>query len=392
MLPKRSQCQNILFRSFKPTQRRFAQKVQSGLGLLGILLGANLPSSVQATVPPGFQATVKARNLASPTAMAIAPDGRVFIAEQAGRIRVVKGSVLRSQPFLNIKTNVDSIGERGLLGIAFDPDFVSNQWIYVYYTSKTPTIHNRVSRFTANGDVVVPRSEKILLDIQTLSGGTSHNGGAIHFGKDGQLYIAVGENTQQSNAQTLDNLKGKLLRINKNGSIPTDNPFFTTAKGKNRAIWALGLRNPFTFAVQPGTGRIHINDVGGVRWEEINKGVKGANYGWPIVEGKGTDARFRNPLLAYAHGGGNSKGCAIVGAAFYNPTTVQFPAKYVGDYFYGDFCSGWIRRYDTTTRQSQVFATGLNQLSDLQVSPDGKLYYLERGGGVLTAVTYSSSK
>jgi glucose/arabinose dehydrogenase len=341
-----------------------------------------------AAVPAGFQAKVVASGLVDPTAMAIAPDGRIFVAEQAGRLRVVNQGRLLAQPFLNLKANVDAAGERGLLGVAFDPDFVSNQWVYVYYTSQTPDIHNRVSRFTANGNVVVPGSEKILLDIQPLSSATNHNGGAIHFGKDGYLYIAVGENAEPNNAQSLKNLKGKLLRINKNGSIPNDNPFFTSATGKNRAIWALGLRNPFSFAVQPGTGRIHINDVGQSSWEEVNRGAKGANYGWPIVEGIGSNPRFRNPILEYAHGSGNSRGCAIVGAAFYNPTTVQFPKKYVGDYFYGDFCNGWIRSYDLVTKDNKLFATGLNLLADLQVSPDGALYYLERQGGRLTTVTY----
>lgn len=364
--------------------------LQAGVQIAMLWMGLEVGSVGLAAVPTGFQDKVVATGLNNPTAMAIAPDGRVFITEQGGRLRVVKRDRLLAQPFMDISAVVDPSGERGLLGIAFDPDFVSNQWIYVYYTRKTPQVHNRVSRFTANGDVVVPGSEKILLDIQPLTGATNHNGGALHFGKDGTLFIAVGENATPDNAQTLKNLKGKLLRINKDGTIPTTNPFFTQTSGKNRAIWALGLRNPFTFAVQPGTGRIHINDVGQSTWEEINVGVKGANYGWPIVEGKGTDTRFRNPIVQYGHGSGNRKGCAIVGAAFYNPVTVTFPAKYVGDYFYGDFCSGWIRSYDIATKQSTLFATGLNRLADLQVAPNGTLYYVERTGGTLTAVTFGN--
>lgn len=370
------------------TQYYFFRKLCFGLGWTGIALITAFTHTAMAGVPAGFQETITAQNLVDPTAMAIAPDGRIFIAEQAGRVRVVKQGSLLSKPFLDIITRVDSDGERGLLGIAFDPNFVSNKWIYIYYTSKTPTIHNRVSRFTANGNVVVPSSEKILLNIQALSDATNHNGGAIHFGKDGKLYVAVGDNADSGNAQVLNNLKGKLLRINKDGSIPTLNPFFTTATGINRAIWALGLRNPFSFAVQPGTGRIHINDVGDSAWEEINRGVKGANYGWPIVEGKGMDSRFLNPILAYAHDGQFIQGCAIVGAAFYNPATTQFPAYYVGDYFFGDFCAGWIRSYDIATQKSRLFATGLNLLTDLQVAPDGTLYYLERQGGILKAVTW----
>src|SRR5207249_1987602 len=111
------------------------------------------------------------------------------------------------------------------------------------------------SRFTANGNTALPGSEVVLLDLDNLSStATNHNGGAIHFGLDGKLYIGVGENATGTNSQTLANLLGKMLRINADGSIPTDNPFYATATGNNRAIWAIGLRNPFTFAVQPGTG------------------------------------------------------------------------------------------------------------------------------------------
>src|SRR5918997_2524777 len=116
-----------------------------------------------------------------------------------------------------------------------------------------------------------------------------------------------------------------MLRINSNGTIPTDNPFFNTAVGNNRSIWALGLRNPFTFAFQPGTGRMFINDVGQSTFEEINDGIAGSNYGWPNTEGPTSNPAFRSPLFAY----GRSEGCAIAGGAFYNPTSVQFPPSFV---------------------------------------------------------------
>src|SRR5207302_4938298 len=131
-----------------------------------------------------------------------------------------------------------------------------------YYTVATSPIHNRVSRFTAAGDVGIPGSEAIILELNDLSSATNHNGGAIHFGPDGKLYIGAGENANGANSQTLSNLLGKMLRINPDGTIPADNPFYNTAAGKDRAIWALGLRNPFSFAFQPGTGRMFIDDVG----------------------------------------------------------------------------------------------------------------------------------
>src|SRR4051794_31900994 len=142
------------------------------------------------TVPAGFVEELVASGIGSATAMAVAPDGRVFVCQEGGPLRVVENGQLLTTPFM--KLTVDANGERGLLGVAFDPNFATNQFIYVYYTATTPTIHTRVSRFTANGDVVVPGSEKILLDQPSLGEITHHNGGGLHFGVDGKLYIAVG--------------------------------------------------------------------------------------------------------------------------------------------------------------------------------------------------------
>jgi hypothetical protein len=269
-----------------------------------------------------------------------------------------------------------------LLGVTFDPDFANNQFVYVYYTATTPAIHNRISRFTANGDIAAAGSEVIILELNNLSGATNHNGGAIHFGDDGKLYVAVGENANGANSQTLGNLLGKMLRINADGTIPSDNPFFTTASGNNRAIWALGLRNPFTFSFQPGTGRMFINDVGQNTWEEINQGAAGANYGWPDTEGQTSDPRFTGPIFFYGHGSGTSSGCAITGGAFYNPLVQQFPTDYIGDYFFADFCSGWIRKLDPVNGNTvELFATAISSPVDLAVADDGSLYYLARGSG-----------
>src|SRR5262245_56971996 len=218
------------------------------------------------TLPSGFVETNVASGLSAPTTFEFAPDGRIFIAQQGGQLRVVKNGQLLATPFLSL--NVDSRGERGLLGVAFDPQFETNHFVYVYYTVPGFPAHNRVSRFTANGDVAQQGSEVPILELNPLSAATNHNGGAIHFGPDGKLYIGVGENDNGANAQTLANLLGKILRINADGSIPSDNPFFNQATGNNRAIWAGGLRNPFSFAFQRGTGQMFINDVGENTWEE----------------------------------------------------------------------------------------------------------------------------
>lgn len=329
--------------------------------------------------PTGFTETLVAGNLASPTAMAFAPDGRIFVCQQGGSLRVIKNGTLLAAPFVALTVN--SSGERGLLGVAFDPNFTTNQFVYVYYTKPTPVLRNVISRFTANGDVALAGSEVILLDLNPLSGATNHNGGALHFGLDGKLYIAVGDNAAPSNSQTLANLLGKVLRMNPDGSIPTDNPFYGTATGFNRLIWAYGLRNPFTFAVQPGTGTIFINDVGQNTWEEINAGRAGANYGWPTTEGTTSNPAFDSPLFSYPHGGAQPSGCAIAGGGFYSPPTATFPASYVGLYFFADLCSGWIYTIHPSTRATTQFLTGASNPVDIRTGADGSLYYLQRGGG-----------
>ena len=344
-----------------------------------------------AVLPEGFEESLVAEGLIAPTAMAFTPDGRIFVTQQGGELKVIKNGELLQLPFVTVTTT--SVYEGGLLGVAIDPEFVSNHYVYVYYTALSPTIHNRVSRFTANGDVAVEGSETVLFDLSDPTGALVHNGGATHFGPDGKLYIAVGENAHRENAQSLDNVLGKILRINPDGTIPADNPTSFpgipgTPVGDSRAIWAVGLRNPYTFAFQPGTGQMFINDVGENLWEEINNGIAGSNYGWGICEGicSPPDPNFRDPLFEYSHGTGATTGCAITGGVFYNPTVPQFPADYIGKYFFGDFCSGWIRRFDPATGMAESFATGISAPLDILVGADGSLYYLARGTGAVYRV------
>ena len=342
-----------------------------------------------ATLPTGFTESVVANGLQNPTAMAFAPDGRLFVCLQGGQLRVIENGILLSNPFLTVP--VDANGERGLLGVAFDPNFTANHFVYVYYTATTPSVHNRVSRFTANGNVAVAGSETPILDLNNLSSATNHNGGALHFGPDGKLYIAVGENANGANAQTFTNLLGKMLRINADGSIPSDNPFLSQTSGQNQAIWALGLRNPFTFTFQPSGTRMFINDVGQNTWEEIDDGLAGSNYGWPETEGSTSDPRFRSPLYSYGHGTGPFLGCAITGGAFY-PNVGPFPAAYLGKYFFAEFCGGWINRFDPATGAVQTFASGISSPVDLQVGSDGSLYYLARGSSAVFRVSFTGSQ
>jgi uncharacterized repeat protein (TIGR03806 family) len=359
--------------------------VSPPLRLLGAGAALFLPALYSllhaAALPPGFAEQRVAAGFTGATAMDIAPDGRIFVCEQTGALRIVKDGVLLPEPFVTL--TVDSSWERGLLGVAFDPHFADNHHVYVCYVAPKPYPHHCISRFTARGDVAVPGSEAILFegdDQEKLGGGVKngHQGGAIHFGRDGKLYVAIGDQTAGAPAQDMTTLQGKILRLNPDGFIPADNPFYKTTKGKYRAIWALGLRNPFTFAVQPGTGRMFINDVGGAN-EEINEGVPGANYGWPTAEhGPTADRRFRGPIYWY-------KESSITGGTFYNPSVLQFPPQYAGKYFFNDFKAGWIKVLDPD-QPSRVsdFATGLGTYNvvDLKVGADGSLYCLSRNAWV----------
>jgi glucose/arabinose dehydrogenase len=343
-------------------------------------------------VMPGFAETTLATGLLQPTAMAVAPDGRIFVTEKGGNLRVVQpnGTVL-STPFLTV--GVNTFSERGLIGVAFDPNFATNRFVYVYYTTNETVPVNRVSRFTAdatNPNVAAAGSELILLDDIPSTNG-NHNGGALVFRPDGKLYVAVGEAGVPANSQTLTNLLGKVLRINSDGTVPSDNPF-VGVMGARPEIWALGLRNPFTMAVQPGTGTLHINDVGGGLFEEVNVGVAGANYGWPNTEGNFDPAafpQFTQPLYAYAHGTGALQGNSIAGGAFYNPSSALFGQQFVGDYFFGEFVRSRIFVRDANTGAVSTFADGTagGGVVDVDVLPDGRLLYLSLFTGSIVQIT-----
>jgi glucose/arabinose dehydrogenase len=380
---------------------------------LELLEQRDLPSTA---LPPGFTETSIVSGLSAPTNMTFAPDGRLFTLEQGGAVKLVHSD---GTTFTALQLTVDSSGERGLLGIAFDPNYASNHFVYLYYTNPqgggTATgVHNELDRFfvnDANPQQPTFGSDAPILDLNDLSSATNHNGGGIHFGSDGMLYAGVGENANSANSQTLANLLGKFLRINVAGFtgtrddatvghiIPADNPFVGTATGINQLIYALGLRNPFTSAVDPASGQIYINDVGQSSWEEIDQATAGANYGWPYSEGfkkagdqNTTIGTYKDPLLAYDH----SIGDAIVGGVFYHPSTVQFPTQYAGKYFFEDLNGGWIHVFNpahpgslTKPDTSQGFATNdANNTDAMLVDPAGSLYYLSRSNGQVLKFSY----
>jgi len=369
------------------------------------------PASGAANVPEEFQDSQFATGLRQPTAMEFAPDGRLFVTEVGGTVRVIESDgTLLDEPFVAIP-NVDTRGNRGVQGLTFDPAFgtAGHNFVYVHYTqqgSNGERSSNRIVRFTAEGNAAAEQDGapimEFIFEMDPLGRSDQHNGGHIHFNDDdGKLYIPVGDNKRNKfkpflKLMKLTHLFGKVLRINADGSIPSDNPFFNTTTDNNRAIYARGFRNPFSFAVEPGTGpdrdRIYINDVGEQTWEEINDLKAGANYGWPRHEGFQGGSGFTRPIFAYRHDSLKNtppatSGCAITGGAFYHApagASAPFAAEYEGDYFFADLCNGWIRKLEhlgSGDVSASNFATGVRGPVDLKVGPDGGLYYLEVSSG-----------
>lgn len=342
------------------------------------------------SLPSGFQQTLITRVPTEvATSMTFAPDGRLFVADnRRGDVRIVKNGKLLSTPFAHVA--VDTFRERGLEAVALDPDFAHNGFVYVYYVHADPSNPNTapngakeyLSRFkasTTNPDISDSKfGEQVLLKgIDATTG--YHNGGFLHFGNDGMLYLAIGESGVPANAQDLSTLNGKMLRLdvkNYPNLIPSDNPFVNKS-GARGEIYALGLRNPFTGDIDPVSGKIFENDVGQGTWEEINQITAGGNYGWPTAEGPQHKTGLIDPFYAYNHNGGNA---AITGGTFYEGN--QFPASYKGKYFFADEVNRFIRVLDPATKTATDFEPNSPQALDLDVGPDGSLYVLEIGGNI----------
>lgn len=381
------------------------------------------------TLPAGFVDELTVGGLLGPRAFVFTPDGRILIAERGSAassdinvasIRVFKnGSLL---PTRAITFGVCGDGERGFLGMALDPSFATNGYLYVYYTAKGPNSpvcgyntynnnqpgpRNRVVRFTMVGDTIDPATARTLIDnIATDSG--IHNSGDLHFGADGYLYITTGDsNLSPSPAQFTDNLMGKVLRIlptpgNAGGYTTPGNPFNNaanswfcganpphTSAGPCKEIFAYGFRNPFRFTIQPGTSNVFLGDVGGGAWEEIDKVIAGGNYGYPSREGPCSagvnctppqpPSGYEEPIAYYPHTVlyANTDS-AVIGGAFY--TSPNYPAEYQNNFFFADFVQGWIKRliYNSGAGSWEVqpFAANGSSIIGIRTGLDGDLYYL----------------
>ena len=338
-----------------------------------------------ATLPSGFSETLLPGTVNQPTSTVQLPDGRLLVSQKNGQLRVFKDGGLVGTPAMSLA--VDTSGERGLQSVTIDPNFASNRYIYVSYFRPNKG-YGQVSRFTMDGDTVKSGSELVLIGLSPQTN-PSHSSASLQFGGDGKLYIAVGDNEEGANSQSFATLHGKLLRINPDGSIPRNNPYYNTLTSKYRAIYATGLRNPFTTAADPVGGAVFINDVGAKAFEEINQAKAGVNYGWPDAEGPSDNPAFTNPVYAYAPPA-VGVGVSICGGAFYTGTAQQFPDSYKGKYFFGDYVQGFVQTLDPATKTASPFATGFGKVIDIDTAPDGTLLVTTYDGRV-HAIAYKKT-
>jgi glucose/arabinose dehydrogenase/fibronectin type 3 domain-containing protein len=361
---------------------------------------------------------------------AFAPDGRLFVWQKNGIVRIIKNGQLLPTPFINLSSKVNTFDDRGFWGLAFDPQFSANGRVYMTYTYESggdPNSPNaRTSRLTrvnvdpANPDVALPASEVTILgSIGTPpcsdfpksadcigSDGGSHTLGALHFASDGTLYVGVGDGSNGDanslRAQDLDVPEGKILRIRTDGSALSDNPFYDGTNSWRSRVFLYGVRNPFGYALLPETDEVYFGDVGWNTWEEFNHGSRGSNFGWPCYEGALPQPTFQSdyaqcralsasavtmPYFTYDR----SLGAAAIGGPFYSGTL--YPSNYWGNWFFADYVGGWIRRVTFDAQHqpvsNQVFATDVDSPTSIAMGPDGMLYYTSFVTGQVRRVRYN---
>ncbi len=440
--------------------------------LVGCAMLLSQPTDVSAvaSLPAGFGIETIATGLNFPTAAAFTPDGRILVAQKGGEVRIVDASGnLLPTPFITL-IDVNAAEDRGLIGIAVDPNFATNGFVYLAYTYEVdpsqpggyafdPSLPNctsteddwsdtdcyavpkktaRVVRVTASGDTAPLSSMQVILGsvggtaaqpscldypgandcIASDSG--SHSIGGIRFGADGKLYVATGDGAgffgpdeHAFRSQDLDHLSGKILRVNTDGTAPSDNPFYTGNPNDNQSkVYAYGLRNPYRFNFQPGTNTLYGGNVGWFQYEQINKVEPGDNFGWPCYEGglyatngyqnmtgcpltSQQQADFKLPHYAYAH---NTDALgAVTGGAFATSTT--YPASIKDKYVFGDYIFGTLSTFDPslagplTPGDVTILATGDEDEPLLPVEfitgPDGLVYYINVYPGELKRLIYS---
>ena len=318
-------------------------------------------------------------------------DGRIFVVEQPGRIRLIKNGVLQPTAFLDISSRVLCCNERGLLSVAFHPQYATNHFFYVYFTTQTNG-DIRIERFTAsstNPDVADAATSKLIITA-SHSAQPNHNGGLLAFGADGMLYAALGDGggagDPLGNGQNFNSILGGMIRLDVDGgdpyTIPTSNPFVGQA-GRRGELWAKGLRNPWRYAFDRTSGLLYIADVGQGAREEVNvvaAGIGGINYGWNIMEGTTcynaatcNQTGLQLPVLEYSHAGG---ACSITGGYVYRGTAIQ---GLQGHYLYSDYCAGFLRSFryvDGVAVDQKDWGIAAGNVTSFGQDIDGELYVL----------------
>ena len=382
----------------------------------------------------------------TPVGLTFAPDGRMFIWQRDGVVRIFKNGVLLPAPFINIGSQVNQFSDRGMLGLALHPNFSGNGFVYLLLTreeagnpSSPDAKVSRLIRVTAdptNPDVALPGSEIIILgSVGTPPCGAQPPGadcipsdsisdsiGTLRFAPDGKLFVGSGDGASAAGvdplafrSQDLNSPSGKILRINEDGSAPGNNPFDDGTNSWQSKVWVYGLRNPYRFALHPTTGEPFIGDMGWNTWEEINKGTRGGNFGWPCFEGNLPQPEYQSqlpacaslpssavtpPLVSWAHDGAspslpgydpNFLGATAVGGTFY--TGSEYPQIYSGSFFYADTVGGWIRRLVLDAAGNLtgnlLFATGGAGIVSIEQGPDGLLYYVVFAAGEIRRIRFN---
>jgi glucose/arabinose dehydrogenase len=390
------------------------------------LAASTLAHAGAGTVPTGFSDSLMLGGLSFPVAITSLPDGRVLVTEQfSAKIRlIVNGALSSTDPVCTVPDVRDNPGsEQGLLGIAVDPGWPARPYVYVHYdAASSPTIH--LARFTVTGDLgftgngalsIDPASRRDLL-VTIPDNASNHNGGTLRFGPDGKLYDSLGEDAQQCAAQDTTALQGKILRLDVSAVpagpggppaqsviTPADNPFVLSPNANERLVWTLGLRNPFRFTID-ADGTLFIADVGENVWEEIDRvPTGGLDMGWPIFEGHvshGTcpgvgTAGMTPPIYDFQHVAGSY---AVIGGPVYRapgcaPNGTNFPSAYLGDYFFGEYYHGFLRRLQGSGNSWALatavpgqpnatdWGTGFDAVSDWMVGCDATLWYCRQAVG-----------
>lgn len=343
-----------------------------------------------------------ATGISQPTEIAHAGDARLFVTQQDGLIKIVNADgTVNPTAFLDLTALTNADGERGLLGLAFHPDYADNGFFYVNYTNIAGnTVVARYNRSSTNNNLADPNSALVLLTVnQPFS---NHNGGGVRFGSDGYLYIGMGDGGSggdpNGNAQNLNTLLGKMLRIDVNGpdtySIPEDNPY-VGIPGEDE-IWATGLRNPWKFSFNRENGDLWIADVGQNVLEEINHATAtqaGLNYGWRCFEGTevyNSDgcsiiADYTQPVAEYDH---TNNACSITGGFVY--TGSLYP-QLEGKYIFADYCSNRIGITDMSGEITWTAPFNGSNFSTFGEDMDGELYVAARSQGRIYKITETTA-